>query len=373
MEQRIAALLRQGESLAQKGQRAEARRAFRAVLAIDAANVVALLWMSWLSQDPRAGLAYVERVLVLEPDNERARAAEGWLRSQLDPEPPRATVGQPAPQRIGNRGWLRFVPAITLGSLVAFALGMLLVLTWYSPQSLPAMAALAATPCPTPVPTKTSTPFPSPTAIPTATATRTATPTATATPTPTNTLTPTPTETNTPTPSPTPSQTPSPTPSDTPLPLPTATPRPTEPTATPRPTEPPPSPTPDDMSPANSSVGGNVRWIDVDLSSQTVTAYEGQTPIRTTLASTGLPNTPTPVGQYEIYVKLVQDDMEGPGYYLRNVPYTMYFYRGYGLHGTYWHSNFGHPMSHGCINLPTPEAEWLFRWASVGTLVNIHW
>jgi lipoprotein-anchoring transpeptidase ErfK/SrfK len=51
----------------------------------------------------------------------------------------------------------------------------------------------------------------------------------------------------------------------------------------------------------------------------------------------------------------------------------MYFYRGYGIHGTYWHSNFGHPMSHGCINLPTEEAEWLFHWASVGTLVNIHW
>lgn len=104
-----------------------------------------------------------------------------------------------------------------------------------------------------------------------------------------------------------------------------------------------------------------------------VTAYEGGTPVRSTLASTGLPNTPTPIGKYRIYVKYVQDDMSGPGYYLPNVPYTMYFYRGYGIHGTYWHSNFGHPMSHGCINLPTEEAEWLFRWASVGTLVNIHW
>jgi lipoprotein-anchoring transpeptidase ErfK/SrfK len=51
----------------------------------------------------------------------------------------------------------------------------------------------------------------------------------------------------------------------------------------------------------------------------------------------------------------------------------MYFYDGYGLHGTYWHSNFGTPMSHGCINLTIPDAEWLYYWADVGTLVNIHY
>ena len=115
------------------------------------------------------------------------------------------------------------------------------------------------------------------------------------------------------------------------------------------------------------------RWIDVDLSAQRVTAYEGSVIVRSTLASTGLPATPTPTGQFRIYVKYVSTLMSGPGYYLPNVPYTMYFYRGYGLHGTYWHNNFGHPMSHGCINLPTSEAQWLFNWASVGTLVNIHY
>jgi len=115
------------------------------------------------------------------------------------------------------------------------------------------------------------------------------------------------------------------------------------------------------------------RWIDVDLSEQRLTAYEGNTPVRTTLVSTGLPWTPTPTGQYRIYVKYLSDDMAGPGYYLPGVPYVMYFYRGYSLHGTYWHNNFGHPMSHGCVNLPTPEARWLYYWASVGTLVNIHY
>jgi lipoprotein-anchoring transpeptidase ErfK/SrfK len=114
------------------------------------------------------------------------------------------------------------------------------------------------------------------------------------------------------------------------------------------------------------------RWIDIDLSQQLLTAYEGHTPVRTTLVSTGLAGTPTPEGQFRIWVKFRYDDMEGPGYYLADVPYVMYFHKGYGLHGVFWHGNFGHPMSHGCVNLPTPEAEWLFSWADVGTLVNIH-
>ena len=115
------------------------------------------------------------------------------------------------------------------------------------------------------------------------------------------------------------------------------------------------------------------RWIDVNLSAQTVTAYEGNTLVRSTLVSTGLPYTPTPTGQYTIYSKYASGDMAGPGYYLRNVPYIMNFYRGYSLHGTYWHSNFGQPMSHGCINLPTSEAQWLYSWAAIGTSVNIHY
>jgi LysM repeat protein len=124
---------------------------------------------------------------------------------------------------------------------------------------------------------------------------------------------------------------------------------------------------------APSPTADGERWIDVDLSAQTLTAYQGNTPVRSTLVSTGLPSTPTPTGRYYIYAMYTSVPMSGPGYYLPNVPYTMYFYRGYALHGTYWHSNFGHPMSHGCINLPTPEAEWLFNWAAVGTLVNIHY
>jgi lipoprotein-anchoring transpeptidase ErfK/SrfK len=64
--------------------------------------------------------------------------------------------------------------------------------------------------------------------------------------------------------------------------------------------------------------------------------------------------------------------MSGPGYFLPDVPYTMYFYQDYGIHGTYWHHNFGTPMSHGCVNMVTEEARWLFNWSFVGILVNIH-
>jgi lipoprotein-anchoring transpeptidase ErfK/SrfK len=65
--------------------------------------------------------------------------------------------------------------------------------------------------------------------------------------------------------------------------------------------------------------------------------------------------------------------MAGPGYYLPNVPYVMYFFQGYGIHGTYWHNNFGTPMSHGCVNLTIEDSAWIFDFASVGTVVFVHY
>lgn len=115
------------------------------------------------------------------------------------------------------------------------------------------------------------------------------------------------------------------------------------------------------------------KWIDINLSRQTLTAYVGQTPVFTAVVSTGTSRTPTVVGTYSIYVKYLSTPMSGPGYYLPNVPYTMYFYRGYGIHGTYWHNNFGTPMSHGCVNMRTSDAQWLYNWAPVGTKVVTHY
>ncbi len=113
------------------------------------------------------------------------------------------------------------------------------------------------------------------------------------------------------------------------------------------------------------------RWVNIDLSEQMIYAYEDDTVVRSSLVSTGVPEYPTPTGQFYIYVKYRYDDMAGPGYYLADVPYAMYFYLGYASHGTYWHDNFGEPMSHGCVNLPTSEAEWFYNWAPLGTQVNI--
>lgn len=125
--------------------------------------------------------------------------------------------------------------------------------------------------------------------------------------------------------------------------------------------------------PSVASDGSGDRWIDVDLTNQRVYAYEGNTVVNSFIVSTGTWLHPTVTGQYNIYVKYRSAPMSGPGYYLPNVPYIMYFYKGYGLHGTYWHNNFGTPMSHGCVNLRTDEAAWLYNWSSVGTLVNIHY
>jgi len=134
-----------------------------------------------------------------------------------------------------------------------------------------------------------------------------------------------------------------------------------------------PLPTSPASKPNYAGSGNGARWIDVDLTNQRVYAYEGDVVVNSFIVSTGTWQTPTVTGQYNIYVKYSSAKMSGPGYYLPNVPYIMYFYGGYGLHGTYWHNNFGTPMSHGCVNLRTEDAGWLFGWASVGTLVNIHY
>ena len=132
-----------------------------------------------------------------------------------------------------------------------------------------------------------------------------------------------------------------------------------------------PLPTPVAAQPAPAPSSSAGKEIIVVLREQKVYAYENGEVVHSSLASTGIARYPTPVGQYHIYTKYISTLMRGPGYYLPNVPYTMYYYGGYGLHGTYWHKNFGHPMSHGCVNLPTDEARWFYEWAPVGTLVTV--
>ncbi len=115
--------------------------------------------------------------------------------------------------------------------------------------------------------------------------------------------------------------------------------------------------------------------IEIDLTNQRLYAYQDGRMVYNFLISTGKWGR-TPTGVFQIWIKLRYCKMEGGSkalrtyYYLPNVPYVMYFYnekipswRGYGIHGTYWHSNFGHPMSHGCINLRTEDAGKLYYWA----------
>ncbi len=181
----------------------------------------------------------------------------------------------------------------------------------------------------------------------------------------TPTFTPTFTPTATATPTATPTETPTPTPTETPVPTDTPIP-PTEP---PPPAEEPESP----YIPPPVEVSGGERWIDVDLTNQRLAAYEGDTLIDTFLVSTGTWQHPTVTGRFHVYVKYRYADMSGPGYYLADVPFVIYIYECYGLLGRYWQFIFGYPICQGCVNLETSNAGWLFNWASVGTLVNVHY
>jgi len=120
----------------------------------------------------------------------------------------------------------------------------------------------------------------------------------------------------------------------------------------------------------NTTRGG--KWIEIILSEQRLIAWEGQRAVMSTAVSTGKRATPTPRGNFRIYRKYPRQRMRGPGYDLPGVPYVMYFRAGgYALHGTYWHNAFGRRMSHGCVNLPTHAARWLYRWAPLGTPVVV--
>lgn len=118
---------------------------------------------------------------------------------------------------------------------------------------------------------------------------------------------------------------------------------------------------------------GTGREIVVDLSTQMTYAYENGNLVFSSLVSTGLPATPTVQGEYAIWHRTPAQRMTGPGYDLPNVQWVMYFYQGYGFHGTYWHNNFGNPMSHGCVNMTNADAEWLYNFGSIGTNVYVQY
>jgi lipoprotein-anchoring transpeptidase ErfK/SrfK len=114
------------------------------------------------------------------------------------------------------------------------------------------------------------------------------------------------------------------------------------------------------------------RWIEVNLSTQRLIAWEGKKPVHAVIVSTGKASTPTRTGVYAVETKLRSARMQGDDYDVPDVPYTMYYSGGYAIHGAYWHNRFGTPVSHGCVNVAVDHAERLFSWASVGTPIVVH-
>ena len=387
--------LQQASSALKRGDRSSARLWAEQALRNNPDEVKALMILAGISK-PEDSIAYLKRVLEIDPQNESARQGMHWAVQKARQEETYRSIIQPEtrPQDISSVAWQpeeaieedtqpvsvstaqtdQPVPATAriekpktrrkrgvflalLPWIIAICVFCLGITVWAGLANNWLVLADSEIPLPVPaflVPTATPTVSSTPTLTPTATSTDTPTPTATFTPTPTDTPTPTPTYTSTPTVT------------DTPVP-------PTEPSI------PVIEITPISEAEQPEYSGGEVNysftdfWIDVNLSQQMAYAYDGETHLASFMVSTGTWDHPTVTGTYSIYVMYRYADMSGPGYYLTNVPYVMYFYKGYGLHGTYWHSNFGVPMSHGCVNFSIPDAAWIFERASIGTVVNVHY
>ena len=143
---------------------------------------------------------------------------------------------------------------------------------------------------------------------------------------------------------------------------------------------------------------GGEKWLDIDIGTQTLVAYEGRRAVYVALVSTGAAGTGDPEttpstvqGYFRIQTKHVTATMTGnradvDEYELGDVPYVQYFQGSYALHAAFWHERFGHPHSHGCVNLTPRDAAWIFAWtepnvpaswhgvdaAGAGTIVYVH-
>ena len=147
-------------------------------------------------------------------------------------------------------------------------------------------------------------------------------------------------------------------------------------------------------SPVETALTRAPKRIEVSIAEQRLRAYEGDTVVLETPVSTGLPPNDTETGRFRIRYKVISEDMRGATdnagnvvwvvgdggnapsgsipYGVSDVPNVMYVNMdAEALHGAYWHNNFGQRMSHCCINLPLPVAEFLYGWAPLGTPVTV--
>lgn len=117
------------------------------------------------------------------------------------------------------------------------------------------------------------------------------------------------------------------------------------------------------------TLGKKERWIDVDLDSQILVAFEGDMAVYATMISSGGKETPTETGVYRMWLKESEADMKGLNgedpYSVATVPWTQFFSpeKGLALHTAYWHDQFGRQRSHGCVNLAPRDARWLYYWS----------
>jgi lipoprotein-anchoring transpeptidase ErfK/SrfK len=129
---------------------------------------------------------------------------------------------------------------------------------------------------------------------------------------------------------------------------------------------------------------GDRKWLDISIRDQSLVAYSGRRPVYVTLVSTGRGGMGDPEkvdatvrGTFMIHYKAVSSTMDGDedradSYTLKDVPFVQYFHKGYALHGTYWHDEFGKLRSHGCVNLSPADAAWLFEWTDPPVPENWH-
>ena len=122
----------------------------------------------------------------------------------------------------------------------------------------------------------------------------------------------------------------------------------------------------------STTIQEGVKWVEVNRSSYTVTRWEGSTSLSTWSVVIGKPSTPTYPGIFHVWAKVRIQDMKGADYVQPNVPWVAYFDGDRALHGNYWVGNFGWGSSHGCVGMPVAQAEIMYNWIEMGTLVWVH-
>jgi lipoprotein-anchoring transpeptidase ErfK/SrfK len=127
--------------------------------------------------------------------------------------------------------------------------------------------------------------------------------------------------------------------------------------------------------PATPDPSTNQPYLVVDLSEQLLYAYRGEHLVRRFLVSTGDWEHPTLVGRFEIYNMYDKIDVIDPKgtYYFHDVPYYMQFWGPFAIHAATWHTDFGKPVSHGCVNMTPEDAGWVFRFVKLGTEIKVQY